>query len=164
MITESYITLQKISKEQFNIVYDLLKQEDLNYVSFYYKDVNGILYNEKIIGLFKLKGFIDNSLSIDIAILSEYRGKGLASIASDKIVKIYGEKYPNIKRFIANTSPFNESANRSLKKSSWKQTYEYDELMINEDSEFFNIYYKENPHYEKKKILLKKRRKNGKYY
>ncbi len=156
MINENSIILQQISKEQFNIIYSLLREEGLEYVSFSYNDVNGILYKKKIIGLFKLKKFIDNNLSIDIAILNEYKGKRIAPITLEKIVKTYGEKYPNIKRFIANTSPFNKPVIKSFSNSSWTQTYEYDELMIDEGSEFYNIYYKENPYYKKEKIYQKK--------
>lgn len=155
MINYNSITLSPITEEAFNQIYDILKQDDLakKYVFFNYEDAHGIFYEKRLVGLFKLSSFIGNSLSISIAILNEYRGKGIAQIARMKIVELYGKEYPDVKLFISNTIPNNKSSNKSLQNLGWQQTHEYDEIMIDEGAEFFNIYFKENPYYEKKESL-----------
>lgn len=152
MVDYNSVMLSPITEEAFNSIYNILEKDELvkKYVYFNYEYTNGIFYKGNLVGLFKLNNFIDNSLSISIAILNEYRGKGIAQIARKQIVELYGKEYPEIKLFISNVKPENKSSNKSLQNLGWKQTHEYDEMMIDEGSEFFNIYYKENPYYEKK--------------
>lgn len=110
----------------------------------------GVFFDNQLVGLFTLKKFIGNTLAIHMILLPEYRGKGIGSTTINKIVNELGQNYPNIEYFIANTSDDNKKAIDSLIRAGWKKTYEYDEEMDNEGSEFFVIYQKENPYYSKK--------------
>lgn len=119
------------------------------------KQSNGILLNNKVIGLFELYKFINGSITIHSALLKEYRNKGIGKIIINKIVEEYGKNYPDSEYFIVNIDYKNERAIRSIEKTDWEKTYDYDEIMIDEGSQFFVLYQKRNPNfYRKKKELL----------
>lgn len=150
MVDKCLVTLGEINEETFNKVYNNMLKDGLNYVHFYYtQNTYGIFYQGVPVGLFRLDRWIERNISISIAILNEYRGNGIAPIATDLIVDVFGEYYPDAKEFLANINPNNESSARAINKAGWKVTYEYNELMMEEGAEWFNVYYRNNPYYEK---------------
>lgn len=152
------ITLNKINKSTFNeISYILNNDLEINkYVKFNnYENTYGIYLNDKLIGLFSLYLFINFNVAIHIALLKEYRNKGIGYFVLNNIIKKYGMNYTDSEYFILDVSCNNEKALNSFSKMNWKNTNEFDELMINEGGEFFKLYKKENPHYIKRKDLCK---------
>lgn len=119
------------------------------------KQIYGIVLNNKVIGLFELCKFIENNVAIHAALLKDYRNMGFGGIAINKIVQEYGENNPDSEYFIANIDYKNTRAIKSIEKAGWEKTDEYNEVMIDEGSQFFIIYKKKNPMYRiKKKELL----------
>ncbi len=146
------IFLHSINAETFFKISAILNNDiEKQFVYFYdSKNTLGVFFNNQLVGLFTLNKFIGNTLAIHIALLPEYRCKGIGSTSINTIVNELGQIYPNIEYFIANTSFDNKKAINSLEKAGWERTYEYDEEMEREGSEFFIIYQRKNPHYSKK--------------
>lgn len=144
------VSLCQISEEDFNRVNDNLK--DQHYVKFSYSNVIGIVYENNIVGLISMTPFIDESLSISIAILNEYRGKGIASEACNTLFDTFASEYPNVKSFMYNSDSYNEASRKAAKKLGWERTYDYDQAMEDEGAEYFIIYRKYNPYYKKANI------------
>lgn len=146
------IDLYPITEEQFKKISFILNNDDDNqFVDFYNsKSTIGIFMDNQIIGLFNLNKFINNTLAIHIALLKEFRNNGIGGIVFEKIVDEYGKTYPEIEFFIANIDYKNERAIKVLSKLNWTKTYKYDEIMINEGGEFFIIFEKNNPYYNRK--------------
>ena len=148
------ITLKKITKEEFEKISNQLNNDSdvKKFVNFYdFDNTYGILLNNNIVGLFSLYPFIDKNVVIHIAILKEFRNKGIGSIALDEIVENYGSLFLNSKYFMLDVNYKNENAINTAKKNNWERTYEYDEMMENEGAEIFKLYRKRNPYYEEKK-------------
>lgn len=148
------ITLTPIDEENFNIVSKKLNEDpEVNkFVSFYnVSNTDAILVDNKIAGLFKLSRFIEGNMTIHIALLKEYRGKGIGGIAINKIVEEYGENYPDAQYFMGNMNYTNKRAIKSIEKLGWDRTYRYDEMMNDEGGEFFILYEKANPYCPKNK-------------
>lgn len=152
------ITLNKIEKCTFDKISDILNNdlEVSKYVKFSdYKNTYGIYLNDKLIGLFSLHLFINFNVTMHIALLKEYRNKGIGYYVLDGIIKKYGINYPDSEYFMIDVSYNNEKALNSFNKMNLKTTNEFDELMIDEGGEFFKLYKKENPYYVKRKELCK---------
>ena len=152
------ITLNKINRDTFNEISDTLNNdlEVGKYVKFSdYKNTYGIYLNDKLIGLFSLHLFINFNVTMHIALLKEYRNKGIGYYVLDGIIKKYGINYPNSEYFMIDVNYSNEKALNSFNKMNLKTTNEFDELMIDEGGEFFKLYKKENPYYVKRKELCK---------
>ncbi len=148
------VTLKKIDKEEFEKISNELNNdpEVKKFVNFYdFSSTYGILLNNNIVGLFSLYPFIDNNVVIHIAILKEFRNKGIGGIALDEIVEKYGELFLNSKYFMLDINYENEKAKNTAKKNNWKRTYEYDEIMEAEGAEVFDLYVKKNPCYGEEK-------------
>lgn len=142
------ITIKKIpEKLLYEMIEDFKDNDDTKDYDFF-GDSYGIYYKDKLIGLINLSSMFDN-LSITIAIKKEYRGNGFASIAVNELVENFGKDYPEIEKFIYNVSTNNISSNKAAKKLNWKETSEYDEVMLDEGGQFFNIFYKINPYFKK---------------
>lgn len=114
------------------------------------KDLNGVFFNNKLIGLFTLNKFINDTLAIHIALIKEYRNKKIGGKVLNKIVEEYGQTYPEVEFFLANMNYENKIAIKVLSNLGWSRTYKYDEDMENEGGEFFIIYEKQNPYYNRK--------------
>lgn len=146
------INLEKIDDFQFKKISDILNN-DINVKKFvtFSNNTNtyGIYLNKNLIGLFSLHLFIESNIVIHIALLEEYRNKGIGCMVINEIIKKYGIYYPYSEYFMINISYNNEKALYSFSKTDWINTNEYDELMIEEGGEIFKIYKKENPHYKK---------------
>ena len=147
------INLYSLKKEDFKKIADKLNNDpDVNkFVRFYdYETAVGIFYNNQLVGLFSLNRFINNSLAIHIAILKEFRNKGIGSKVLNKIVEDYGITYSEVEFFTVNINYKNKTAIDFVNKLGWNNTHKYDEIMDNEGSEFFIIYEKGNPYYHRK--------------
>ncbi len=148
------VLLENITEEQFNNINNEAISEEEKWVSFYYgRDIHGISYDDKLVGIFRLIRFIGNSLSIDMYISKEYRGKGIAAKALDQIPIVFGEKYPDVEYFMANPEPANKNSIKAVEKAQWIPEHAYDEMMYEEGGTFYKLYKKENPYYEKKSGL-----------
>ena len=144
------IKVKHINEEEMNNIRNYFsKYEDTkNYGLFGY--IYGIFYEDNIIGVIGLDSLFDN-LSITVLIKEEYRNYGIAGVAINKLIDIFGNEYSHIERFYYDVSPQNISSNKAIKKIEWKSTSEFDDIMLNEGGQFLNIYYKNNPYYKKKK-------------
>ena len=156
----SKVTLNCIDEINFLEFMKIIKK-DINikkFVNFTYTDRTlGIYYNNLLVGLINGITFIEGNVALNIYILNDYRGKGIAQVATEKMVYEKGYLYEESKQIIANVLPSNESALKAIKSLGWKQTNEFDELMIDEGSDFYNIYTIDNPYHIKK--VLKNDRK-----
>ena len=128
-----------------------IPKENLNgFVNFVYsKNLNGIYYHNKLLGLVGLSPTFIN-LAIDIMILPQYRHLGIATYVLNKIV-LAGYNFPEYARFMCLCSPKNYPINKLMQKIKWNQDTSYDDIMLNEGGEFFNIYYQDNPYFQKLK-------------
>ena len=152
------VDLRLIDEVTFNKINSIFKEDEQasKFVNLYFKENSfGIYYQDILVGLVNTCPFIEGNRSINIAILNEYRGRGIAQVALEKLVDNYGYLYTKSKMFLANICPFNKNSIKSLENLGWNQTRDYDELMIDEDAEFFILFYKNNPYYEKKEVLKK---------
>lgn len=158
MQNNNEITLMPIDEKHFSEIAPTLNNDTKvnKFVSFYYsKSTNGIIFNGEVIGLFTLNKFIEDNLTIHIALLEEFRNKGICGIILNKIVAEYGKSYPESEFFMANINYENKEAIRVLEKLKWPRTYRFDDIMNNEGGEFFIIYEKENPYYNIKSLNRK---------
>lgn len=150
MVDYDLVQFHTLTKDDFDKINKLLMEDKsvFQFVSFHYHALvtNGIFYNNELVGVFNLHYFFENSISLSIAILKKYRGLGIAKTAIHKIVAIYGNKFPNVNLFIANVSQNNYDALLSFEHMGLTQTHEFDEIMLEEGSEFFSIFYEENPY------------------
>ena len=130
--------------------YESIKDIPANFTSFatFNSKIRGIYLNNTLIGLYSLGLTFNEYLSLDIFIFLRFRGHHLGKFAIQDIILYEGENNPSIERFIALVSPLNERSNKVFQKLKWQVDSSYDEAMLNEGGEFFNIYYKENPYYE----------------
>ena len=144
------ISLKTLKEEEFNKIDEILRRDKSvsSYVCFNYFALvtNGIFYKEKLIGLLNLNYFLNNSLSVSVALLEKYRGLGIMTVVYEKIIEIYGKEFLDVPMFIANVCPRNTNAIASFRRMSLIETHEFDDEMINEGAEFFSIFYKENPY------------------
>lgn len=139
------IEILPIVKENF---LEISKDNLTGFVNFVYSDkLNGIYYNNKLLGLVRLSPTF-GYLSIDIMILSKYRRLGIATYVLSKIV-LDGQNFPDYEKFICLCSPKNIASNKLMQKLNWYQDTSYDDVMLNEGGEFFYVYYKENPYFQK---------------
>ena len=139
------IEILPIVKEDF---LKIPKDNLTGFVNFVYADnLNGIYYNNKLLGLVKLSP-VFGYLSIDIMILPKYRHLGIATYVLSKLL-LDGQNYPNYEKLICLCSPKNIASNKLMQKLKWYQDSSYDDVMLNEGGEFFNIYYQKNPYYQK---------------
>ena len=60
------------------------------------------------------------------------------------------KNYPEVEFFLANINYNNKIAIKVLNNLGWDKTYKYDEDMENEGGEFFIIYEKRNPYFNRK--------------
>ena len=147
------VDVRNISKLQFDNLFDCLKGDKLSkYLLFNIESSYGIFYNEKLIGLLEYE-MCFNQISINLALLDKFRGNGYSLLALNKFVEKYGKEFNEFKKFLCLVNPNNYSANRSLEKSDWIITIEYDETMLYEGGSFHKIYYKNNPYYVEKRLL-----------
>ncbi len=148
MTSEELVQIESLTKEEFSKFNSILRQDEtiFKWVSFYFNEIKcgGIKYRNHLVGLYNLDDFIQDSLSLSIAIKKEYRNLGIAHIAIQKIVLKYSSIYKNVDRFILNVSPSNKEALNAFQKMDFICTHEYDEIMFHEGAEFFHIFYKEN--------------------
>lgn len=163
--------LRKISKEEYETVASDIKEEykqnleitnnnkvnkqeidyeHHNFVNFtvYVDDMYGIIVDNKITGLLLFKNFM-GGLSVDIYILPKYRNKNIAFAASNILVETLGKDFPKIEDFYFNIDPNNKKSMNLMKKLNWKIDYSFEELLINEGAEYFVVYTKKNPYYQK---------------
>lgn len=147
------IKLYPLQEKDFNdISISLNNDPEVNkFVNFCNKkESNGVFFNNKLIGLFTLNKFINGTLAIHIALIKEYRNKKIGSKVLNKIVEEYGKNYPEVEFFLANINYNNKIAIKVLNNLGWDKTYKYDEDMENEGGEFFIIYEKRNPYFNRK--------------
>ena len=139
------IELMPVTKEDFLNI----PQEYLNgFVNFVYSDkLEGIYHDNKLLGLVNLSPTF-GYLSIDIMVLPKYRKLGIATYILNKIV-INGDKFTNYERFICLCSSKNDASIKLLQKLHWAADTNFDDAMLNEGGEFFNIYYCNNPYFQK---------------
>ncbi len=150
MVDYNSVQFINLSEEDFDKINTRLMEDKSvsQFVSFCYHALvtSGIFYDNKLVGVFNLHYFFENSLSLSIALLKKYRGLGIAKTVFHKIVVIYGKKFPNVNLFIANVSQKNHAAIFSFEHMGLTQTHEFDEIMLEEGSEFFSIFYEKNPY------------------
>ena len=137
------LELLPITKEEYNKI----PEENLKgFVNFSYsRNLNGIYCNNVLVGLISLSPAF-GYLSIDMMILPAYRHHGIASLVLSKIIE-QGKNYPEYERFICLCSPNNIASNKLMQKLHWSADTSFDDVMLNEGGEFFNIYYRDNPYY-----------------
>ena len=51
-----------------------------------------------------------------------------------------------------NIAPNNIQALKSVAKTSFRQSHEFDEIMMEEGAEYFYTFFKENPYYMERKV------------
>ncbi len=161
------INLKKLTLEQFNYIMDDLNKDEKKFVNFTYNsdfhqkhscNSTGIFLDDKLVGIFYIVE-IWKIPAIRLAILREYRGKNIATYATDKIIDEYGKIFFDIPYFYSEVDPFNQNAINLMKKSSWERNYNFDEIISNEGGSEFLLYTKPNPHFKKEikeKGVLKK--------
>ncbi len=151
-----------MENDDYNISFKLLQREELEnikdyfnevFVSFttYSKNINGIFVNNLLVGVYSVVPTF-GELSIDLLIFPEYRGRGLAKIVTPMIVDVEGEKVPEISKFYFMCSLKNVNSNSVMNKLGYQKDFSFDDIMLEEGGEFFNIYYIENPHYQKRNL------------
>ena len=130
--------------------YESIKDISANFTSFavYDSKIKGIYLNNNLIGLYSLGLTFNEYLSLDIFIFPSFRGHHLGEFVIQDLILCEGENNPSIEKFMALVSPLNVRSNKVFQKLKWQVDSSYDEAMLNEGGEFFNIYYKENPYYE----------------
>ena len=130
--------------------YENIKDIPANFTSFaiFNSKIRGIYLNNTLIGLYSLGITFNEYLSLDIFIFPSFRGRHLTGYTIENIILYEGENNPSIEKFMAMVSPLNKRSNIVFQKLKWQVDSSYDEAMLNEGGEFFNIYYKENPYYE----------------
>lgn len=150
MVDTNYVQLRPLTREEFEYIHEILKNDSSveEYVHFSYHSLvtNGIFYKNKLVGVFNLSYFIENSIALSIALLEDYRKLGIAKVTFDKITRIYGEQFPKAELFIANVSPNNTNAIEAFGNMGLNKTHQFDEMLLEEGAEFFSIFYKENPY------------------
>lgn len=150
MVDGHLVQIKDISEIEFEEINNLLMKDPCvsKYVQFSFHSLitQGIFYKSVLIGLLNLHAFISESLSISIALLSEYRHLGISKKAIQKVIEKYGQELENIAMFIANVSPQNKNAILAFQNMDLKQTHAFDEVMIEEGAEFFLLFYAENPY------------------
>lgn len=162
--TYNLVNIKRIKEKHFNIVknrYESIeekntpKNQDVKVINFYYKENNsfGIFYYDKLVGLITVNPFIEKMIEIRTLVLSEYRGIGIAQVAREKIVELTGNIFNEYEKYISLVNPDNTSSNKSLQNLGWIKTDELNEMMMDEGAEWFNVYYKLNPYYNREKII-----------
>lgn len=150
------ITLNTISENTFFKISNILNNDsEVNkYVSFNSKNNSyGIFLNDILIGLFSLHPYIDDNIVIHIALIQEYRNKGIGKLILNCILEKYGELYKNSENFFIDINYSNKKAINAFKKTDWIYTNEYNDLILDEVGEISILYKKENPFYTKRKEL-----------
>ncbi len=151
---KNLITIKpQITEEEFQLINKLLLSEEKKWLSFYYGDASGIFFDNRIVGLFKTGNFMGKNLEIQIYLMKECRGKGIAQAALEKIIDIYGKEHPEKEKFMLVVDPNNKASIKSALKGNWIQTFEYDEVMQEEGGTFYYLFQKNNPHYDKEKVV-----------
>ena len=135
-----------LTKEEYASISEI--PSNFTSFSYYNSNIRGIYLNNILIGLYSLGLTFNEYLSLDIFLISPFRGHHLAPSIIENIILYEGKNNTHIKRFIAMVSPLNERSNKVFQKLKWNVDSSYDEVMLEEGGEFFNIYYKENPYYE----------------
>ena len=153
---ERLFSIKILDKEEYSKIQDIIikeysqnKKDNIeNFVFFdyYSQDLYGIYLNNKLVGLYRLSPFM-GELSIDYYVLPEFRGNNIIAASLDNFVLQMGAQRTDIKCFFVNINPQNEKSLKILKKLGWKQTYNYDDVMLEEGAEFFYIFVKDNPFY-----------------
>ena len=139
------IEIVPVLKEDF---LQIPKNNLKGFVNFVYSDnLNGIYYDNKLLGLVGLSPTFNN-ITIDIMILPQYRHLGIATYVLNKLV-LDGYNFSDYARFMCLCSPQNYPINELMQKLKWNEDASYDDIMLNEGGEFFNIYYQDNPYFQK---------------
>lgn len=145
---KNLVKVKSVKEEDVkNILLKLSEDEISRNLNFSCGHIFGVYYCDNLVGLVGLSSWYPDNLSITIALLNEYRGKGIAVEAINKLVFEIGKIFPANAKFLYNVSSNNISSLRVAKKLNWAKTSEFDEAMLDEGGEFFNIYYKDNPYY-----------------
>ena len=155
------IFLNKITQEEYDSVKESILEEYTktlyekkkgnqvyNFVNFTIFDSNilGIYINNLLVGFIKAVDFIQGK-SIDIYILSKYRGRNIAFTFFQEMSDKLGFFYPDCPYFYINIHPNNKQAYQVMKKLQWEQDHSLDEIMLHEGGEFFYLYKVENKHF-----------------
>lgn len=146
------INFKPITEEQYEYIEKDLLKDDKIFVRFTYDDIYGIFMDDKLVGMFQLCN-LWQQLSIYIAIISKYRGNNFAGIALEKIVNDFGKINPSVKYFYGQINPKNVNSNKVMEKMGWQRDYSYDDVILDEGGEYFLLYAKENPYYQKEQEL-----------
>ena len=147
------IILRNMMEKEFLLAQKEMLQDSNSYdfVAFNsLENCQGIEYHGKIIGFYKLKKYIKGNISIELALIPEYRNKNLAKTINNLLLETYGNQYPNSEYFLILINYKNTKALKSIEKTDWERIYDFDEIMYNEDGEQFLIFGKKNPNYIKK--------------
>ncbi len=152
------MNLKYLSEEEFKQILDIIKEEyqkntinnNRNYVDFrlFSDKMVGIYLDNAIIGIIKTAPFVGQT-SLEIYIFPEYRGYNYASIATQMFIEEFGYLFNDSKKFLINIDPRNEKSLKVAKKLGWRQNYDYDEVLMNEGSEYFYVFEYPNPYYTK---------------
>ena len=146
--------LKDLSLEDFNQVADTIKEEyetsESNFLDFrtYYPNMVGIYVDNQVVGIMTTSPFVGQT-SINIYILSKYRGKNYAGMATQMFVEQFGALYKDSPKFLINISPNNKKSLKVAEKLGWKQNFDYDEDLLNEGAEYFYVFEYPNPYYAK---------------
>ena len=153
---ENLISFSSMTKEEFDdLNHKFLQDKSItDFVQFSYQPLNqsGIFYNNKLIGMVYVMSFIDETLAVSIALLKEYRGLGISQVAYEKLIDLFGEKFSDYRAFVLNIAPNNIQALKSVAKTSFRQSHEFDEIMMEEGAEYFYTFFKDNPYYMERKV------------
>ena len=144
------ITLRALEPKEFLLTEKEMLKDPNSYDFVTFLDSNtpyGIIYNNKIVGYYKLRRYIKGNISIDLAIIPEYRGKKIASKVVDMIIEKHGNDYQGAKYFLTTINYKNIKALKSIENTDWIRTTEFDEVMEAEGAEKFIIFAKKNPYH-----------------
>ena len=152
MIEYPNINFKPITEEQYEYIEKDLLKDEKKYVQFTYNDVYGIFIDDNLVGMFQLCN-LWQQISIYIAIISKYRGNNFAGLALEKIINDFGAMNPSVKYFYYQIDPENVNSIKVIKKIGWQRDYSYDDVILDEGGEYFILYAKENPYYQKEQEL-----------
>lgn len=154
------IELKEITREQFDALEDDYTKNGGNIHFYYLNDkVNsltfGIYYNKELVGFITSSAFIFDSVEVRTLVKKEYRGRGISSIAKQKLIEMTGEFYKDKVEFISLINYDNEASINAAKKSGWKFDSEKTEILSEEGTgQGYQVFTTNNPYYEKKKKTL----------
>ena len=72
----------------------------------------------------------------------------LSGVIPEEIIHTFGSKMVDTKQFMIQVNPQNKYGLEAMRGSHWTETHEYDDLLMEESSEYYILFKINNPYYQ----------------